>query len=166
MLKSAEKSHSEGGSAVFNSQSANVVSLLAVMHNAFLYLYFLSQRQQQHLYFVLQESVARHYLCDGHKDFVSFEKRRRQCRAISSLSSGYCGTPRVRDTEFSTGSYCPSCTYLTTHSALAVLSSEMMCFFCSKQIHIRGFREGMKSPASGEKKFGCESPNVVASGTF
>lgn len=56
----------------------------------------LSQYLQQD-FFLLQESIARHYLCDGHKDFVSFEKQQ-LCRAISSCSSSYCGTLCVQGT--------------------------------------------------------------------
>lgn len=40
---SSEKSYNEGGSELFNSQSTSIVSLLAVIHNAFLYLSFLSR---------------------------------------------------------------------------------------------------------------------------
>lgn len=35
----------------------------------------LSQYLQQIFFFLLQESIARHCLCDGHKEFVSFEKQ-------------------------------------------------------------------------------------------
>lgn len=44
--------------------------------------------------FFLQESIARHYLCDCHKDFVSFEKQQ-LCQTISSPSSTYCGRLHV-----------------------------------------------------------------------
>lgn len=47
----------------------------------------LTQQQWQQS-FLLQESIAKHYLCDWHKDFVSFEKQR-LCRTISSCSSSY-----------------------------------------------------------------------------
>lgn len=57
---------------------------------------FYSQRQFffNTFFFLLQESIARHYLCDCHKDFVSFEKQQ-LCQTISSSSSTYCGRLRV-----------------------------------------------------------------------
>lgn len=36
MLKSSDKSYNEGGGALCGSQSANIVSLLAGIHNTFL----------------------------------------------------------------------------------------------------------------------------------
>lgn len=115
VLKSSEKSYNEGGCALFNSQSTNIVSLPAVIYNAVPYLSLLSLASSSSIFpffFLLQESI---YLCDWHKDFVRFEKQR-PCRAISSRSSRYCWNDEVCTGHLvlcCIGSYCPPPMYLT-----------------------------------------------------